>query len=242
MFEKKIAAKRTMTAIAMAIALAACGADTAGDVVDAAGADDVQAPRAAAPAPAAEAPKGLLSRIMPEKAPPPPPPIDVPAGTRLRVRTTSTLSTDSNRAGESFIANLEDDVVIDGRVAFPKGSRAVGVVSYADKGGRVKGVASMGLQVVEIQTPDGKSIPVKTGTYGVQAKQTHTKDAQKIGIGAGVGAAIGAIAGGGSGAAKGAGAGAGAGTGVVLATRGDAAVVGSESVFAVALENGVIVD
>ena len=46
-----------------------------------------------------------------------------------------------------------------------------------------------------------------------------------------MGAAIGAIVGGGKGAAIGAGAGAGAGTAAVVTTRGEAAVIGSESVL-----------
>ena len=54
-------------------------------------------------------------------------------------------------------------------------------------------------------------------------------DAKKVGIGAGLGAISGAIAGGGRGAAVGAGAGGAAGGGVVLATRGEAAVIPSES-------------
>ncbi len=50
-----------------------------------------------------------------------------------------------------------------------------------------------------------------------------------MGIASGVGAIIGAIAGGGKGAAIGAGVGAGAGGGAVLATRGEHAVIPSES-------------
>jgi hypothetical protein len=61
------------------------------------------------------------------------------------------------------------------------------------------------------------------------AKGTKKEDAVKVGVGSGIGAAIGAIAGGGKGAAIGAGVGAGAGTGVVLATKGDPAVIPSES-------------
>jgi hypothetical protein len=62
-----------------------------------------------------------------------------------------------------------------------------------------------------------------------------------VGIGAGVGAAIGAIAGGGKGAAIGAGAGGAAGTGTVLATRGDPAVLPSESLITFKLQAPVTV-
>ncbi len=75
----------------------------------------------------------------------------------------------------------------------------------------------------------------------VAAQSTKKKDAKKIGIASGVGAAVGAIVGGGKGAAIGAGAGAGAGTAGVLTTRGDAAVIGSESVITFELSEPVTV-
>ena len=65
----------------------------------------------------------------------------------------------------------------------------------------------------------------------IEAKTTKKKDAAKIGIGAGAGALIGGIAGGGKGAGIGALVGGGGGTAVVLATRGDPAVVPSETVL-----------
>jgi hypothetical protein len=99
----------------------------------------------------------------------------------------------------------------------------------------------MGVELTELHTADGQRIPISSGRYVVRAKSTKKKDAAKIGIGAGIGAAIGAIAGGGDGAAKGAGVGAGAGTGVVLATRGDPAVIGSESVIRFELTEAVTI-
>ena len=108
-------------------------------------------------------------------------------------------------------------------------------------GGRVKGVAALSIRVTQIETSDGQTIDVNTSAYGVQAKSTKKKDAVKVGIASGIGAAIGAIAGGGSGAAKGAGIGAGAGGGAVLATHGDPAVISSESVVTVTLQNAVTI-
>ncbi|MBI1356166.1 MAG: hypothetical protein GC160_17635 [Acidobacteria bacterium] len=152
------------------------------------------------------------------------PPATLAAGQRVQVRTTSTLSTKSNSSGETFTGTLAEPVMDGDRVVFSAGAPVTGRIAFADKGGRVKGVAKIGLEVTEI---DG--VNVSTKSYVAQAKKTHTKDAQKIGIGAGAGAIIGAITGGGSGAAKGAGVGAGAGTGVVLATHGDPAVIPAES-------------
>ena len=101
----------------------------------------------------------------------------------------------------------------------------------ADKGGRVKGRALLAVRLTSIETAGGREMDIITSTYSVEAQSTKKEDAAKVGIGAGIGAAIGAIAGGGKGAAIGAATGAGAGTGVVLATRGEAAQIPSETVL-----------
>lgn len=163
------------------------------------------------------------------------------AGENLIVRTTSTLSTKTNNAGETFTASLEEPLQVDGVVLAPKGSKVTGTVTSSDDGGRVKGVAQIGVALTEI-TVNGKTYPIASGTFVQSAKKTVTKDAQKVGIGAGIGAVIGAVAGGGDGALKGAGIGAGAGTGVVLGTHGDAAVIPAESVITFTLSQSITVE
>ena len=165
----------------------------------------------------------------------------LPAGTALTVRTTNSLSTKSVQSGETFTASLEDPIMDGSRVVAQKGATVYGKVVNADTGGRVKGVASLTIRLTELQTADGQRLAINTDSYGVQAKTTKKKDATKVGIASGVGAAIGAIAGGGDGAAKGAGIGAGAGAGAVLATRGDPAVIPSESVITFSLTESVTV-
>lgn len=165
--------------------------------------------------------------------------VTLPAGTPVEVRTTSTISSKTHAAGTMFTASLERALVSGGRVLAPAGSRVEGMVSAVDAGGKVKGRASLSLRLTSITTADGRTVACETRSYGVVARGTKKKDALKVGIGAGVGAAIGALAGGGKGAAIGAGAGGGAGTGVVLATRGDPAVVPSESRIRFALTRPV---
>jgi hypothetical protein len=162
------------------------------------------------------------------------------AGESLSVRTTSTLSTKTNNAGETFTASLEEPLAVDGVVVAPKGSKVTGTVTSSDDGGRVKGVAQIGVALTELIV-NGKSYPISSETYVQSAKKTVTRDAQKVGIGAGIGAAIGAVAGGGSGAAKGAGIGAGAGTAAVLGTRGEPAVIPAESVINFTLSESITV-
>jgi hypothetical protein len=99
----------------------------------------------------------------------------------------------------------------------------------------------MTVKLRSLQLADGRTVDLATNSYTKEAKGTKKKDAMKIGIGAGIGAAIGAIAGGGKGAAIGAGAGGGAGTGLVLATRGDPAVIPSESQLTFRLKGPITV-
>lgn len=160
-----------------------------------------------------------------------PAPLQLAAGTVLVVRTTSTLSTKTVKSGDTFAASLEEPLVADGVVVAAKGAAVKGRVVDSDPGGRVKGVASMTVEVTEVTLKDGKVLAVDTSDRGVAARSTKQKDALKVGIGAGVGAAIGAIAGGGKGAAIGAASGGGAGAGLVLATRGEPAVIRAETVL-----------
>jgi hypothetical protein len=165
----------------------------------------------------------------PPPAPPPPRTATLAVGTPILVVTSSTLSTKTNKTGESFQASLAQDIADGEWIVAKKGAAVTGVVSESDPGGKVKGVASITLQLKRLTLADGREISIATSSHSATAKSTKKKDAAKVGIGAGVGAAIGAIAGGGKGAAIGAGVGGAAGTGAVLATRGDPATIPSEA-------------
>jgi len=179
--------------------------------------------------------------------PPPPPPPPTPrmftlqAGRTISVYTQSTLSTKSNRGGETFVGSLANPIVDGDWVIAKKGALVEGVVVNADPGGRVRGVASMSVALRSIQLADGRTVAIATSSYAKESRTTKEKDAVKIGIGAGIGAAIGAIAGGGKGAAIGAGVGGGAGTATVLATRGDPVVIPSESLLSFKLSKAITV-
>jgi hypothetical protein len=182
---------------------------------------DAKNPSAKSAVPAPPAGGGFFSRVQP---------VTLPEGAIVKVRTTNTLSTKVNHAGEPFAASLEEPLIVNNRVIAQKGANVQGLIADADPGGRVKGVARIAVRLTSIETAAGQA-EISTNTVAHQAHATKRKDAAKIGIGSGVGAVIGALAGGGKGAAIGAGVGAGAGTGVVLATHGDAAVLPSESVL-----------
>jgi hypothetical protein len=170
--------------------------------------------------------------VQPKAAPPEPPKVyTVAAGTPISVRTITPLSTKTAASGEPFEATLHQPIVVDGYTVAAKGATVKGVVTGSDPGGKVKGVASLTVSLASIETAGGQVVKIDTTDHTRLAPQSKEKDALKVGIGSGIGAAIGAIAGGGKGAAIGAGAGGAAGTGMVLATRGEAAVLPSESLI-----------
>ncbi len=168
--------------------------------------------------------------------PPAPKPVVVEAGTHVRVRTTSTISTKTAVSGQTFAATLDEPIVVDGVTVAERGANVEGKVVTADKGGRVKGKASLAVELTRIHLANGQGAAVDTGSFTELAASTKKKDATKVGIGAGLGAVIGAIAGGGKGAAIGAAAGGATGGGVVLATRGEDAVIPAESVLTFTLK------
>ena len=145
--------------------------------------------------------------------------ITIPAGTALTVRLGSTVSSRSSRIEDPIDATIVRPIVINGTTVVPAGSAVSGYVSQAERSGRVKGRARVGVRFNTLRV-DGTRYRLQTAAINRVAPGTKKADATKIGIGAGAGAIVGAIAGGKKGAAIGSAVGAGGGTGVVLATRG----------------------
>ncbi len=170
--------------------------------------------------------EGAAPRPLP---PPPPRQVTLGDGTEIVVRTVSRISTKTNQPGQSFQATLEHPLVQDDWVIAKKGADVEGILTDCDPGGRVQGVAHLGVQLRRLTLADGRTLDIRTSVIRKQARTTKKKDAQKIGIGAGIGAAVGAIAGGGKGAGIGAAIGGGAGSGLVLASHGEPATIASET-------------
>jgi len=172
--------------------------------------------------------------------PPEPVTIRVPVGAVLEVRLAEPMSTRTHNAGDEFVAILDQDVVVDGKVVFPEGAKAYGTLLAAEGSGRVEGRAEMTITLTELRLRE-EPLRVKTGNITIQAEGTQSRDAKVIGGAAGVGALLGGIIAGKKGVAVGAAVGGGAGTATVLTTKGKEVEFEPEHKFSFSLSREVVV-
>jgi hypothetical protein len=185
-------------------------------------------PQPPTPAPAAEpapAPVPVVENVsLPAPAPnveaPVPHTVTLAAGTLLPVRIGETISSARNQPGDTFLATLTQQLVIDGFIIAERGARIEGKVVEAAQAGRGRGNSHLAISIVRLATSDGQNIRIRTEPYAKDRTSQAVTDAAKVGGGAAIGAVIGAIAGGGKGAAIGAGAGGALGAGDVMLTHG----------------------
>jgi hypothetical protein len=154
-------------------------------------------------------------------------------GTAIHTRLDREISSRENGVGTVFTAQVDRDVVQNGRVIIPTGSVVHGRVTHADYGRRISGHASLRLLADEVVLPDGtryylSAIPSmtarSTGTRVNGEGTILTRDnpktlAAQYGIAGGAGAASGAVLGGPTGAIVGTGIGVGVITAHFLINR-----------------------
>ena len=92
--------------------------------------------------------------------------VTLPAGATLKVRTTLTLSTNTHQAGETFFATLQESLIAGGLIIAAKGAVVEGQIEEADKGGRLKGRASLVVRLTGLHTRDGGAIPITSDSIG----------------------------------------------------------------------------
>jgi len=159
----------------------------------------------------------------------------LPVGTELAVRTNERIDSRDVVEGQTFSAQMEEDVRdTDGSVAIPRGSEATLVTRRVESNGDIT------LDVDSI-TVAGRRYRVSTADEELQNRREgigrNERTGKFIGGGAVIGAIIGAVAGGGRGAAIGAASGAGAGAAAQIITRGKEVHVPAESVIRFRLDN-----
>jgi hypothetical protein len=159
----------------------------------------------------------------------------------LTVRLGERISSETHSNGDRFSAALDQPIVVDNMVIAERGARVDGAVTESDPGGKVKGRASIGLQITRFASSDGQKVAVSTDVFRKEADSSTKSDAAKVGAAAGIGAALGAIFGGGKGAAIGAASGGAAGAGAVVLTRGKAAELATETKISFRLSSPVTI-
>jgi hypothetical protein len=223
----------------LALVTGACSSNSAEENATATPAPNAPAPNAMASETAKSAPASRPAAPAPNKpAPVVPKMVNVPAGTELTVILIDSISSGTNKAGDTFMASLGAPIMVGGKTVVDKGTKVQGLVVDAQGAGRVKGRANIRLVLTGI-IDGAKTIPIVTQPFYAEAEATKGRDAAVVGGGSGLGAAIGAIAGGKKGAGIGAIVGGAAGTGTVLATKGKEVEYGSESKLTFTLDKAV---
>jgi hypothetical protein len=178
-------------------------------------------PRAAATQPA-HTPLLEAERAEPAVsiAPPDPPApafmeLSVPASSILGIRLEDGVSSETAAIEDRVSASITRDVIVDGHIAIPAGTRLSGSVSEIARGGKFRETARLGVRFHTLIMDDGVRVPVRVDTIVREGSNPGRGTAAKIGGSAIGGAIIGGIMGGKKGAVLGGVAGAGAGTAVV---------------------------
>lgn len=182
----------------------------------------------------------------PEPAPPATGRAFIAAGTSIAASVDEELSTERTREGDRFHARLTDDVLgTNGEVLLPAGAVINGRVSTSHASTGPNDLAALDVEVESI-VADGRTLPLVADVVELQidaqARDSNTRSAAKVGIGAAAGAVVGRILGSDKGdAAKGAAVGAAAGAAVAAATRSGNAVVKPGARMVVKLSSPLVV-
>jgi len=190
---------------------------------------------AAAPAPAASTDSGPRLRPASERPPAQPPSgtaantgYTLPTGSKIIIQLVDSISSETSKAGSTFVAILDEPLVVNGIEVTPRGADVRGRINTANDAGKLSGKAELGLELTQLYV-NGIPYALSTSEYAEAGESRTGETVKRAGIGAGIGAVIGAIAGGGKGAAIGAGVGGGAGTASQVLTKGEKLNIPSET-------------
>ena len=148
----------------------------------------------------------------------------IPAGTHVTVRTGSSLSSGTAKAGETVNCSVANDVVVGGQTLARAGDSAKCRVTSAKSSGRLHAPGILSVRLTQV---NGQAVTTTSHTF--HGKSHKKSNITKIGGGAAAGALIGGLAGGGKGALIGTAAGGAAGTGLAAATGKEEAVIPAET-------------
>jgi hypothetical protein len=166
----------------------------------------------------------------------------LPTSSVIGLQVETSLSSERARVEDRVEARVTRDVVANGHVAIPAGSRMLGSVTFVDRGGKVKDRARLGIRFHTLVLADGDEVQLNTEPIYRDGESPAGDSAKKIGGAAAVGAIIGGIIGGGKGAVIGGSTGAGAGTAATMAGDRNPATLASGSIVTVRLAAPVTIE
>lgn len=176
---------------------------------------------AAPPASAAIVPPAGSDSVRSESVETPRPPqfeeIELPSASVIGLQVETGLTSERARVEDRVAARVTRDVLVDGRLAIPAGSRMLGSVTQVDRGGKVKERARLSIRFHTLVLGNGNEVALRTEPITREGEAPAGDSSKKIGGAAVGGAILGAILGGGKGAVIGGMAGAGGGTAMVMA-------------------------
>ncbi len=132
----------------------------------------------------------------------------IPSGSTLHVKLTTTITSKTNKAGDTFTGEVVQPVIANGQTIVPQGSQVTGHIAFLKPSGRIRGKAQMRVVLDSILTPDDQTIKLSStlaGSHGGVCGNTANDDEGTI-VGCGkskkdaakdsaIGAAMGAGAG-----------------------------------------------
>jgi hypothetical protein len=171
--------------------------------------------------------------------------VTIPAGTTIPIVLDTAIASDTSRVEDPVRAHLSKPIMVNGAAAVPEGSLITGVVTAAERPGKVKGTGHVAVRF-DTLVPEGPGVSderyrIHTAAVSRTAPTQKKKDALEIGAPAAGGAIVGGIIGGKKGAVIGGAAGGGAGTAVVLNQRGAEARLGKGSALTLRLTEAVTI-
>jgi len=166
----------------------------------------------------------------------------LPASSVIGLEVDTALSSEKARVEDRVDARVSRDVMSEGHVVIPAGSRVIGSVTMVERGGKVKTPARLGVRFHTLVLADGREVPLRTEPIYRDGEAPGPDSARKIGGAAVGGAILGAILGGGKGAAIGGAAGAAGGGAIVMAGDRSAATLAPGAVVNVHLSAPVTLE
>lgn len=160
----------------------------------------------------------------------------IPADTTITVRMVDSVNSETSRLGQTFMASLDEPIVVDERVIVPRGADVMTKLVDNEEAGKLQGRTVQNLALVSMNV-NGQWMELSSNDVRTESGSQGSKTAKLAGGGAILGAILGGIAGGGKGAAIGTVSGAAVGTGAAVATSGQKVVIPSETRLTFRLQN-----